>query len=657
MRLGLLLTLLLSFNISFSQSNITAYLDNLNSAKNDSEKIVTYRTIFNHYQYTNPDSATYFLNQGLSYFTKRQYKYGMARIMMLLAYIDVNEGRMETGKLRENAALQIFLELNKPADIANVYNSLGVIEGKNSNFDAATKLFLKALKVYDSLKDIKGLRTTYMKLGVVNERYNNLDKALAYYTKALEIGRNIHDLKNDLNLYNDVGIIYGKKGDNATAVKWFDSALKKCDDPEFIGIKTLTLMNYGIVLDHMNDEDKALKYLNEALILAQSSGQLEDYVRINLNIASILGKNNPRQALISLLEGLKTARQIGQKSLQIEILDAIIEINKKLHDYKNALVAMEERKDMQDSVYGLQKARAVANLQSLYELNKSNERVRELELAERKNTEQKNVIIIVALILSASLLTLVFQYRKLRMLNRQLFKREAELEKSNTEKDKLFSIIGHDLRGPIANIPQILEISTEESITPEEKTFLLESLKEHSIASLDTLDKLLYWGQMQIKGLGINKVPIRAYDNIQGVLKLVRNAAEQKHIVILNKVNKDIRAIADPAHFDFIIRNLIGNAIKFTNENGAIELNADDHTHKGEIVFSIKENGIGMSKEQQAHIFDAFSNSTLGTANERGTSLGLMLCKEFILENGGNIWVESEEGKGSTFYFSLKTSL
>ena len=657
MRFGLLITLLLSFNFSFSQSSISVSLSKLNSARNDSEKVVAYRAIFDHYQYSNPDSAIYFLNQGLTYFTKHQYKYGIARITMLLAYIDVNEGRMEIGKLRENVALEIFRELNKPADVANVYNGLGVIEGKNSNFDAATKLFLRALEVYDSLKDIKGLRTTYMKLGVVNERYNNLDKALAYYNKAIEIGENTHDLKNDLNLYNDVGIVYGKKGDNVTAIKWFDSALKKCTGPEFIGIRTLTLMNLGIVFDHINNEVEALKYLNEALLLTKNSGQQEDYIRINLNIASIVGKSNPKQALSSLLEGLKTARQIGQKSLQIEILDAIIEVNKKLHDYKNALAAMEERKELQDSVYGLQKAKAVANLQSLYELNKSNERVKELERAERNNTEQKDVIIIVALILSASLLTLVFQYRKLRMLNKQLLKREAELQKSNTEKDKLFSIIGHDLRGPIANIPQILEISTEESITPEEKTFLLESLKEHSIASLDTLDKLLYWGQMQIKGLGINKVPIRVYDNIQSVLKLVKNAAEQKHIVILNKVNKDIRAIADTTHFDFIIRNLIGNAIKFTNENGVIELDADDRTCRGEIVFSIKDNGVGMSKEQQAHIFDAFSNSTLGTANERGTSLGLMLCKEFILENGGDIWVESEEGKGTTFYFSLKAGL
>ncbi|MBS1689726.1 MAG: hypothetical protein JSS96_13440, partial [Bacteroidetes bacterium] len=160
MRLGLLVTLLLSFNISFAQSSISASLSKLNNAKNDSEKVVAYRAIFDHYQYSNPDSATYFLNRGLSYFTQRKYKYGMARIMMLLAYIDVNEGRMEIGKLRENAALQIFRDLNKPADVANVYNSLGVIEGKNSNFDAATKLFLKALKVYDSLKDIKGLRTT-----------------------------------------------------------------------------------------------------------------------------------------------------------------------------------------------------------------------------------------------------------------------------------------------------------------------------------------------------------------------------------------------------------------------------------------------------------------------------------------------------------------
>lgn len=656
MKLGLSVILFLSCVTLFAQGNSETLIKKLNTAHSDSERIVTYRAIFDLFQYTAPDSATYYLKKGLTQFDQEGNKYGIARMLMLLAYIDVNEGRMELAELREHKALESFQELNKQADVANCYNSLGVIEGKNSNYDKATKFFVKALRIFDSLHDIKGLRTSYMKLGVVNERFNSLDKALDYYNKALDLGKKINDPRNDLYLYNDIGIVYGKKGDNNAAIKWFDSALKKCNGPALIGLKTLTLMNLGIVHDHMNNAPKALEDLNEALFLSKETNQPEDYVRINLNIASILAKDNPIKALGSLQEGLKTAKQIGQKSLQIEILDAMIETYKSIKDYKNALSAMETRKTLQDSVYSIDKAKVIANLQSLYDLNKSNERVNILEIAQKRNNEQKNFVIIIALILASSLLTLIYQYRKLRLLNRELSLRGAELTKSNNEKDKLFSIIGHDLRGPIANIPQIIEISNDESTTAEERNFLLGSLKEHSIASLDTLDKLLYWGQMQIKGIGLNSTTIKAQQNLAGVLKLVKNTAEQKNISIKNKVSADIKVKADSTHFDFIMRNLINNAVKFTNNSGTIEIDAREQKEKNDVVFAVKDNGVGMSQQQMEHIFDSLGNSTLGTAKERGTSLGLMLCKEFVEKNGGNIWVESEEGKGSTFFFSLKKS-
>ncbi len=179
---------------------------------------------------------------------------------------------------------------------------------------------------------------------------------------------------------------------------------------------------------------------------------------------------------------------------------------------------------------------------------------------------------------------------------------------------------------------------------------------EHAQASLETLDKLLFWGKSQIKGRGTKAIIFNTTEYLQNNIKLIKSSAEQKQITINNKVSPDIKINGDPAHFDFIFRNLLSNAVKFTHLNGTVEISADKNIVPGFTLFAVKDDGIGIKKEKLSHIFEPFSSSTRGTADERGTSMGLMLCKEFAIENGGEIWVESEEGKGSCFYFSFKSA-
>ncbi len=112
-----------------------------------------------------------------------------------------------------------------------------------------------------------------------------------------------------------------------------------------------------------------------------------------------------------------------------------------------------------------------------------------------------------------------------------------------------------------------------------------------------------------------------------------------------------------PTHFDFVLRNLLSNAIKFCNRNGSVEVHIEKSLMPYYVIFAVKDDGIGMSSKVKDSIFEAFNTSREGTAREKGTSIGLMLCKEFITENGGKIWVESEDGRGATFYFSLKAGV
>ncbi|MBW4888931.1 HAMP domain-containing histidine kinase [Mucilaginibacter sp. HMF5004] len=237
----------------------------------------------------------------------------------------------------------------------------------------------------------------------------------------------------------------------------------------------------------------------------------------------------------------------------------------------------------------------------------------------------------------------------------QLRKRIYELKRSNSAKDRLFSIIGHDLRGMINNIPAAIDVFRDETSTIEEKEFMLNSIEGNALASAETLDGLLNWGKSQLKGLFTRQLCFNAVNTISNELKLVEIPAQQKNITAINWVPKEVQILADIDHFRFIIRNLISNAIKFSKIGGTIEINADENTQPGFVLFSVKDNGIGIEKEKESQIFEPFNNSIAGTANETGNSIGLMLCKEYVIENGGRIWVESKKSEGSTFHFTMKS--
>jgi signal transduction histidine kinase len=278
---------------------------------------------------------------------------------------------------------------------------------------------------------------------------------------------------------------------------------------------------------------------------------------------------------------------------------------------------------------------------------------------EQKNSltairSQRNIFITAAIGLLLILLVVIYFYRKTIHLNKIMLLHQSHLEELNSMKDKLLSVIGHDLRGPIARIPAIIDIYEDPNTTPDEKQFILENLKEQTKASLETFDKLLYWGQTLVKGISLHQIEMKPKGYIKEGIDLRKIKATEKNITITDHTPADLLVFSDPSLFDFIIRNLLANALKYTFQNGTIDIYSDTSLLKGFTVFSVKDSGIGIDKENITKLFYSLK-SQKGTDNEKGHGIGLMLCKEFAVQNGGDIWVESEKGKGATFYFSVKS--
>ncbi|MES1159520.1 MAG: HAMP domain-containing sensor histidine kinase, partial [Bacteroidota bacterium] len=205
--------------------------------------------------------------------------------------------------------------------------------------------------------------------------------------------------------------------------------------------------------------------------------------------------------------------------------------------------------------------------------------------------------------------------------------------------------------GPAGNTVKLLEIMEAGSLPAEVMKKMTTELRKQSAASLELLNALFEWGKAQLHGVEVSPLSFNTKPVVEKNISLLAPQAALKNIVITDNTPADMRVYADPNHFDFIIRNLLSNAIKFTHEQGSIELRA---VKKGkDIVFSVRDNGIGISKEKQAAFLKTTLPVSFGTRGEKGSGLGLLLIKEFVRANKGLIWLESREKEGTVFYVSF----
>ena len=236
----------------------------------------------------------------------------------------------------------------------------------------------------------------------------------------------------------------------------------------------------------------------------------------------------------------------------------------------------------------------------------------------------------------------------------ELEKSEQNLKITNQTKDKFFSIIGHDLKSPFNSILGFSNLLMEQ-IREKDYTSIdryAEIIQQSSNRAMDLLMNLMEWSQSQTGRMEFNPEYFELIELIKDTELLLTGTLEQKSISITKNLPSNAPVFADKKMISTVLRNLISNAIKFTYPEGKIVISVEEKQEG--IIVSIHDNGVGISKSNTEKIFRIDEGySTKGTKNETGTGLGLILCKEFVEKHGGKIWVESEEKKGSVFYFTL----
>ncbi|HEX5171232.1 MAG TPA: sensor histidine kinase [Cyclobacteriaceae bacterium] len=265
-------------------------------------------------------------------------------------------------------------------------------------------------------------------------------------------------------------------------------------------------------------------------------------------------------------------------------------------------------------------------------LVKENEKAKELEL--RRGQEENERL-----------------EREVRQRTLEIQKQKEKLEELNRVKDKLFSVVSHDIKGPLSSLKLSLALTKISKLSSDEfKTISIE-IEDHLDKTTNFIENLLHWAKLQLKAETMNPTQLDLPVMIDETLELLDAEIKQKVISVNKKVQPNFYAYADHMMIQSVLKNLITNAVKFTPVGGSLQIVGK--TEADQAIISVTDTGSGIPPVHRERIFTLESVTTPGTKDEAGTGLGLFLCKEFVERNNGKIWYESVEGKGTTFYFSL----
>lgn len=239
--------------------------------------------------------------------------------------------------------------------------------------------------------------------------------------------------------------------------------------------------------------------------------------------------------------------------------------------------------------------------------------------------------------------------------SKKIIQQNEELEKLNIEKDKLFSIVTHDIKTPLNSIQGYLELLSETDLDGDERLLLQQQLLEITKNTSSMLTNVLSWSKTQLEGSHAELVPLNIKQTLANGLNIEHNNAKRKGVNFDIICEAGVTIMADQNMFELVMRNLVNNAIKFTPKDGNVTITTEVMSKT--CLITVKDTGLGINEAQQEKLFKLKASSTYGTNNERGIGLGLMLCKEFTELQGGKIWFDSKPKQGSAFYLSFNLAI
>lgn len=628
--------------LAAAQTNTDSLENLLAKEKNEEKKVLLYTELTWAFRNKDVDKSLQYGLKGLEIAKKNRYEKLMPKLLNFLGVSYRNRGNYQE-------ALTYFIQTEKmAAKIDNqeqagyALQSIGDIHNRQGNYNAAEASVMRGLIVFKRLKNEKGIAYCYFSLGLIHSNKKEYYVAIDYMQKALNVRLKTNDMPGIAACYSNLGEFASKQKNYEDAIKYLkqsEQMFEKVHDYRGIALTYYRLSENYLRQDQV---DTALVAVQNALVASEKSGNLEFIKQCYRQLSLIYAqKKNFEEAyeyqVKFFIYGDSLFNQ--QKNRQFA------ELSQKYDNEKKALqIALLEGKNQSQQIFVILLGIALASLALFVAVSYRNQKQRKkanLKLqAQTKQIEEKNF--------------------SLTTLNEEILSRNELVETKNKElqqltqiQNKLFSIISHDFKNPLISLYGSLIIFENDDFGEEERKIALVALKNELDQTSNLLDNLLHWSLRQMKE---NKIKTQVFD-FQDIIKdtfaLLKPQTDKKNVSLVNQIENSLLVWADKEMLTMVLRNLLHNAAKYSFENNQIIVFSKIADNQKQVIVGVQDFGRGMNENNVKRLFGLEHYSSSGTAQEKGSGFGLLLCKDFVEKNGGEIWVTSKENEGSIFYFSV----
>ena len=572
-------------------------------------------------------------------------------------------------------ALAIGREVRDDRLLVLILTSRGknyISEGKMS---LALQYYLEAFQLSEKLHDDLLYAQASSHLGSFYSLLSQYDKALEYDQKAFNRRDDLNNPEGIAKSCNNIGILFRKLGRSDSALAYFQQALDLCRQTRYKKGLVKALTNIGILYSDQNEDEKAFRFLDSAFVISTQAGFGFGIASSSLYLANLYKKKGQLAKALSYYRlSLSRLSSTDYDEMLQNIYQGLYECYRSMGDYKTALQYHVLLLDTQKRLLNVESARQLSVLNIGFDLErkeKDNEVLRADNALKESLIKRKTIFIwLIVIALGFSLVVCVSVYnrlyvkkaanRKLEVLNMTVTDQNTKLallneklELANREKDKFFSIIAHELRNPLywfQNLSEVLSKKFREM--PADKVQKsLSALDESAKNAFHLMDNLLQWSRSKL-----NRIHPKMGEHSLGMLvsdtaEMYQTILQYKEIGFINDVPQGCMIYADSDLLCCVIRNLLSNAIKYTPVGGSIGIFC--RGVDGAVEVEVRDSGAGIVHTDTENVFSDAIVSRDGLLQEKGSGIGLKLCREFVQLNGGRIWAHSWPEVGSSFFFTV----
>ncbi|MBE0649800.1 MAG: tetratricopeptide repeat-containing sensor histidine kinase [Bacteroidales bacterium] len=542
-------------------------------------------------------------------------------------------------------SLPISLKVNDSIEIAYVYNNLGDAFYMIGNVPLAYEYGKKSLAIFERLNNPRGIAYSYINMGEVNRINQKYDTALVYFRKAIALRQTFNDSVGIASAYLEVAQTLFRMGQTDSAKYYYRVSLAKHSQIDNKNYMAYSMQGMGDVFLKRNEVDSAYIYFDKALKLCQERNNPTGEIKSQLGIAKVMAHYRKEKEGGRILdEALLLAKKSKIIPNILKVYKAQGEFYNQLKDYKKSSENYQDYIHTYDSLFSVLQFQTLSEIKDRFQMTARLNTINEDLRAKQKDEIYSIIIILLLIIFSATLI----------LRNRTIARLSLELKQSNQSKDKIFSIVSHDLIGPfnvLMGTSELLleDIEEKDLEAAKDKGLLIQRSSEESYRFISNL---LQWARTQRDSIKLHKEKFDISQLMHEVKSTLGNQARSKNINVRVNADQNLKVEADKNLIQIVLVNLLNNAIKFTNRDGNIDFTVEKENHY--VKVSVKDDGVGIAPERVNLLFkDQTIDSLPGTNNEKGTGLGLLLCKEFVEMHDSEIHVESQVSKGSEFWFTL----